>query len=73
MNDTLTYTINSESRPNVSIELINDEVFELDETFLVRLRFTDPPPPRTNITTEEVVITIVDDDGKLKPNYLCGI
>ena len=62
-NDTLIFTVNCE-RPYVSIDLMDDEIFELDETFLVRLSFAGAHPPRVSITTEEVVITIVDDDSK---------
>ena len=64
-NNNMTFLISFE-RPSFNIELINDDIFELDETFVVMLSFAGPPPPRANFTSDEFEVTLVDDDCKLK-------
>ena len=61
-----TYTIDaSNSVFAINIPLINDNIFEINETFQARLNFPGQPPERVRMDTDSTHATILDDDSKL--------
>ena len=48
---------------SVNVSLINDNSFELTESFQAGLRFPSPPLPRVTLYPAQGSIEILDDDG----------
>lgn len=48
---------------NVSIRIVNDNIFELTEQLLANLSFVGSPPAHVTIISESAKIIILDDEG----------
>ena len=47
----------------LNVALIDDDAFELTESFQVGLRFPGPPLPRVTLDQEQTEVEILDNDG----------
>lgn len=58
-------TLNSDASALISIPLINDKIFELTESFLVNISFSDgeSPVPRVTLNQASATVAIFDNDG----------
>ena len=62
----------SDIRPSgtFTISILNDNMFELTESFVVSLYFPGGPVPRVTLKQSTATVTIYDDDCK---QYLNGV
>ncbi len=64
------FTLNASNRTiRVPVSLIDDDIYELTETFTAGLNFTSDVPPRTTISPNNATITILDDESMFLNNY----
>ena len=61
------FRLNADTIASISIPIINNDVFELTESFMVKLSFPDHEAPVHRVTLDQVrtsaKVTIFDDDG----------
>ena len=60
-------TLSTNAPALISIPLINDEIFELTESFVVNLSFSDSQPafPGVTLSQTSAIVTIFDNDGNI--------
>ena len=59
----------SQTYANVSIPIINDDAFELTESFSASLSLVSPVTSRITIAPDEASITIEDDDSEFHGGF----
>ena len=55
----------SSTRTTISVNIMNDDAYELTETFSATLSFDGAPVPRVTLSPDAAIATILDDDGEL--------
>ena len=48
----------------INVTIMNDDAYELTETFSASLSFDGDPVPRVTLSPDAAVATILDDDGE---------